>query len=326
MTICVACLQAKARKSKTETVCPVNDSEVKATHPDAQHCLGMERTELMPPSPSAVVECECSNISTIPERECAVVGMVSIVGAGPGPADLLTVRALRRIQQAEVVIHDRLLSPEVLDLVPAGAIKIGAGKAPGHHSMPQRDIEDSLVRWCRSGKRVVRLKGGDPFVFGRGGEEIWALARAGITAEIIPGITAASGCAASAGIPLTHRGLATTCTFVPGQLSDDGKQIDWAGLARPMQTLVFYMAVQNVKKIARQLILHGMLGSMPAAVIFDGTRTTQRVIATTLQSLLDCDLEYDRRPGLVIVGETVRLGSLLACSAVPGVMPESLRT
>jgi uroporphyrin-III C-methyltransferase len=173
--------------------------------------------------------------------------MVSIVGAGPGPADLLTVRALQRIQQAEVVVHDRLLSPEVLDLVPAGAIKIDAGKAPGQHSMLQRDIEDALVRWCRSGKRVVRLKGGDPFVFGRGGEESWALARAGITAEIIPGITAASGCAASTGIPLTHRGLATTCTFVPGQLSEDGQQLDWAVLARPMQTLVFYMAVQNVR-------------------------------------------------------------------------------
>ena len=192
--------------------------------------------------------------------------------------------------------------------------------------MLQRDIEDALVRWCRSGKRVVRLKGGDPFVFGRGGEEIWALARAGITAEIIPGITAASGCAASTGIPLTHRGLATTCTFVPGQLSEDGKQLDWAMLARPMQTLVFYMAVQNVKTIAQQLIFHGMLSSTPAALVFDGTRATQRVIATTLQTLFDRDVEYDRRPGLVIVGETVRLSPLLACSAVPDVMPDFLCT
>lgn len=234
-------------------------------------------------------------------------GRVTLVGAGPGPADLLTLRAWRAIRQAEVLVHDRLVLPEVLQLAPAQALKVDVGKAAGHHSMPQRDIEATLVHWARAGRRVVRLKGGDPFVFGRGGEELQALAAAGITTEVIPGITAANGCAAAAGIPLTHRDLATTCTFVPGQLARGGAQPDWPSLARPGQTLVFYMGVQSVRDIVGQLVRHGMPRSTPAALILDGTRDTQVATATTLDRLPGCATAYDRRPGLIIVGETVRL-------------------
>ena len=178
-------------------------------------------------------------------------GRVSIVGAGPGPVDLMTLRALDRLQAAEVVVHDRLISAEVLERIPAAALRVYVGKALGEHAVPQEGIHDLLVQHARAGRRVVRLKGGDPYVFGRGGEEVQALQAAGIAFEVVPGVTAASGCSAAAGIPLTHRDLAGSCVFLPGHLADDEASHDWRALARPGQTRVFYMGIQRLPHIAQ---------------------------------------------------------------------------
>ena len=234
-------------------------------------------------------------------------GFVSIVGAGPGPADLMTLRALDRLQRAEVVVHDRLIAPEVLDLIPQSAQRVYVGKAVGNHAVPQEGIHTLLVEHAQLGKRVVRLKGGDPFVFGRGGEEVQALQAAGIAFEVVPGVTAASGCSASAGIPLTHRDMAGSCVFLPGHLADDNATHDWAALARPGQTRVFYMGVQRLPHIAQQLIRHGLAPDTPAAIVRDGTRPTQTVIACSLTRLVELAPAYGPQPGLLIIGETVQL-------------------
>lgn len=234
-------------------------------------------------------------------------GFVSIVGAGPGPADLMTLRALDRLQRAEVVVHDRLIAPEVLDLIPVAAQRVYVGKAVGNHAVPQEGIHALLVEHAQQGKRVVRLKGGDPFVFGRGGEEVQALQAAGIAFEVVPGVTAASGCSASAGIPLTHRDMAGSCVFLPGHLADDNATHDWTALARPGQTRVFYMGVQRLPHIAQQLISHGLAPTTPAAIVRDGTRPTQTVIACSLRRLVELAPAYGPQPGLLIIGETVQL-------------------
>lgn len=234
-------------------------------------------------------------------------GFVSIVGAGPGPADLMTLRALDRLGRAEVVVHDRLITPEVLALIPEAAQRLYVGKALGHHAVPQEGIHALLVQHARRGRRVVRLKGGDPYVFGRGGEEVQALQAAAIAFEVVPGVTAASGCSAAAGIPLTHRDLAGSCVFLPGHLADDEATHDWQALARPGQTRVFYMGVQRLAQIAHQLIAHGLPPQTPAAIVYDGARTTQSVIATGLIDLVACAPGYGPRPGLLIIGETVQL-------------------
>ena len=234
-------------------------------------------------------------------------GMVYIVGAGPGPADLLSLRALDRLQRADVVVHDRLVGDDVMALVPAAALRVYVGKASGHHVMPQAQIHAVLIEHARAGRRVVRLKGGDPHVFGRGGEEVQALQAAGITFEVVPGISAANGCAAAAGIPLTHRELANTCTFLPGHLADGSADLDWPALARPAQTLVFYMGVERVARIAAQLIAHGLPEDTPAAIMRDGTRDTEEVLATGLAALARLAPTHGPRPGLLIIGQTVRL-------------------
>lgn len=234
-------------------------------------------------------------------------GFVYIVGAGPGPADLMTLRALNRLQRAEVVVHDRLITQEVLDLIPASAERLYVGKALGNHAVPQEHINALLVQHAQAGRQVVRLKGGDPFVFGRGGEEVQALQAQGIGFEVVPGVTAASGCAMAAGIPLTHRDLAGSCIFLPGHLADERDAYDWTALARPGQTRVFYMGVQRLPHIARQLIAHGLAPDTPAAIVRDGTRATQRVWATGLSRLVALAPSYGPQPGLVIIGETVQL-------------------
>lgn len=240
-------------------------------------------------------------------------GFVSIVGAGPGAADLLTLRALDRLQRAEVVVHDRLIDASVLALIPATARRIYVGKASGDHAVPQEGIHALLVEAAASGQRVVRLKGGDPFIFGRGGEEVQALIEAGVAFEVVPGVTAASGCAAAAGIPLTHRDLASSCVFLPGHLAegkadDDGdEQPDWAALARPGQTRVFYMGVARLPLIAQALIAQGLPATTPAAIVRDGTRATQQVWAMPLARLVQAAPAYGPHPGLLIIGETCRL-------------------
>jgi uroporphyrin-III C-methyltransferase len=234
-------------------------------------------------------------------------GMVHIVGAGPGPADLLSLRALDRIQRAEVVVHDRLVGDEVLALVPASALRVYVGKASGHHVVPQPQIHAVMIEHAMAGRRVVRLKGGDPHVFGRGGEEVQALQAAGIAFEVVPGISAANGCAAAAGIPLTHRDYANTCTFLPGHLADGSSDLDWPALARTAQTLVFYMGVERVARIAARLIEHGLPADTPAAIVRDGTRETQEVLATGLAALAELAPRHGSQPGLLIIGQTVQL-------------------
>ena len=241
-------------------------------------------------------------------------GFVSLVGAGPGDPELLTLGAFRAIQEADVVVYDRLVSPEVLRLVRNDAARIYAGKERSRHTLPQDQINTLLVRLAKEGKRVVRFKGGDPFIFGRGGEEIETLMEEGVPFQVVPGITAASGCAAYAGIPLTHRDHAQSVTFVTGHLKEgEITGLDWDRLARPGQTLVIYMGLQGLPHICEALIAHGCAPETPAALVQQGTTRHQRLIAGTVRSLPGLVAESAvSAPTLVIVGGVVSLHRKLA--------------
>lgn len=235
-------------------------------------------------------------------------GRVYLVGGGPGDPELLTLRALRVLQKAEVVLYDHLVADGIVALAPRGARRIYVGKQRSNHTLPQEEINRLLVALAKLGKQVVRLKGGDPFLFGRGGEEIETLAANGVQFEIVPGITAATGVAAYAGIPLTHRDCAHACVFVTGHLKDGGVDLDWGALARPKQTVVIYMGLLGLPTLARELVAHGMPATTPAAVVQQGTTARQRVVTGTLADLPAlATAAAIRPPTLIIVGEVVRL-------------------
>lgn len=240
-------------------------------------------------------------------------GEVYLVGAGPGDPDLLSFRALRLMQQSDVVLYDRLVAKEILDLVRREAERIYVGKQRAYHSMRQDEINRIMVTLAKQGKRVLRLKGGDPFIFGRGGEEIDTLAAEGIPFQIVPGITAASGCAAYAGIPLTHRDYAQSCVFVAAHLQGGAMDLNWTVLAHPQQTLVCYMGLSGIDVLCRELIAHGVSKDMPAALVEQGTTQHQRVFAGVLSTLPDIVRNANvHAPTLIIIGEVVRLHNKLS--------------
>ncbi len=236
------------------------------------------------------------------------VGEVYLVGGGPGDPDLLTFRALRLMQQCDVCVYDKLVSPEVMELVRRDAELIYVGKARDQHTMPQEEINELLARLALQGKRVLRLKGGDPFIFGRGGEEIETLMARGVPFQVVPGITAANGVSSYAGIPLTHRDYAQACLFITGHHKDGALDLDWVAMSRPKQTVVIYMGLVGLKEICDKLIAHGVSPSMPAAVVQQGTTQRQKVVTASLADLAEkVNLAEMKPPCLTIIGEVVAL-------------------
>jgi uroporphyrin-III C-methyltransferase len=248
-----------------------------------------------------------------------VTGRVSLVGAGPGDPELLTIRGLRVLQQAEVIVHDRLGTELILELAPRSALRIDAGKAPGRHGMTQEEISATLIAHARAGRRVVRLKGGDPFVFGRGGEEALALSDAGIPFDVVPGVSSAVAAPALAGIPVTHRGIARTVTIASGH--DDpaspAARARWAALARVPGTLVLLMAMTNLDAVADALVAGGRPRDEPVAVVQWSTSDRERRVTATLESIADaCTRDGVGSPAVVVIGPVVAIGEILRSSAV----------
>lgn len=235
-------------------------------------------------------------------------GVVSLVGAGPGDPELITLKALRLIQAADVVVYDNLVGAEILDFIRPEAERIYVGKLAANHTLPQEEINLLLLERAQSGKKVVRLKGGDPFVFGRGGEEMDVLLAAGIQVDIVPGITAALGAAASFGFPLTHRDYAQSCVFVTGHLKDERVEMNWQALAQPNQTLVIYMGISGLETIATHLAAAGLPGDTPAALVYKATLPSQQIYLSTLAELPETSrINAVKPPALIVIGRVLGL-------------------
>ncbi len=234
-------------------------------------------------------------------------GEVALVGSGPGDAELLTIRAMRFIEQAEIAIYDRLVSDEILALLPENCERFYVGKEQAKHCVPQDRINEILVEEARLGKKVLRLKGGDPFIFGRGGEEAEYMLKNGVSCHICPGITAASGCTTYAGIPLTHRGVAQGCTFITGHIQNNGQlNLPWQSLCSPAQTVVFYMGINTLSKITEKLVEHGRDINTPAALIRKGTQPEQKTYRGTIGNLAELVKKHNiTPPTLIVIGDVV---------------------
>lgn len=254
-----------------------------------------------------------NNLSTSKKQPATLqckpqTGVVYLVGAGPGDPDLLTLRAAKLLEQADVVVYDNLVSEGIVNFIHRDAQKIFVGKEKNRHTMPQEEINQLLVALAKEGKKVVRLKGGDPFIFGRGGEELEVLVEHAIPFEVVPGITAANGVSCYSGIPLTHRDYAQSCMFATGHLKDGSLDLDWQALSRKNQTVVIYMGLGALTEIAQQLMNHGMPASMPAAIIEKGTTSNQKVFTGTLETLPDLVRTLGlKSPCLIIIGQVVTL-------------------
>lgn len=240
-------------------------------------------------------------------------GFVSLVGAGPGDAELLTVKALRLLHEADVVIYDRLVSSDIMDLIPQGVSRVSVGKEVGKHCVPQDQINKTIVSLAKKGRKIVRLKGGDPYMFGRGGEEVMALRKHKIPFEVVPGVTAASGCSAYSGIPLTHRGMSRSVRFITGHFrNDEPLDINWDRVADPDCTLVIYMGLGNLSHICNSLINAGLSASTPAAAIENGTTNNQQRVLSQLNHLQDAVNQSSlKAPVMIIIGEVVTLADEL---------------
>lgn len=260
---------------------------------------------------------------TLADGTTTVPARVTLVGAGPGDPELLTVKALKALQAASLLLYDHLISPQILALAPASAYRVYVGKEAARHTLSQPSIIELMVRLARSGRPLLRLKGGDGYVFGRGGEEACALAAAGVPFDVIPGITAAQGAAASAGIPLTHRDHARTLVLATGHLRDNHSlDLDWPMLARPGQTVVIYMGVSTLAEISRQLMVHGLPPTTPAAIVERATLPEQRCLTATLQALpAVARAQGVRSPAVIIIGQVVALQALLAPQLQAWVQP-----
>ncbi len=240
-------------------------------------------------------------------------GFVSLVGAGPGDAELLTIKALRLLRAADVVIYDRLVSADILELIPTGVSRISVAKSPGKHNVPQDQINEIIVNLAKTGRRIVRLKGGDPYMFGRGGEEVLALKQHNIPFEVVPGITAAAGCSAYSGIPLTHRGISRRVQFITAHFNNDEPlDLNWQSIADPDSTLVIYMGLANLSLVISSLIVAGLSSSTPAAAVQNGTTDSQQRVIAPLDQLNDAIREKGMMaPVMIIIGEVVTLADEL---------------
>lgn len=263
---------------------------------------------LSPAAPSAEERSNDSSSAHVPTEAGPAIGRVFLVGAGPGDPELLTLKASRLLASAEAVVYDNLVGEAIIALIPPSARRVYAGKQAGNHALPQDQINQLLIDLASEGLRVVRLKGGDPFIFGRGGEEMQALQAAGISCEIIPGVTAAAGAGAGNGIPLTHRAHAQTLVFATGHLKDDSVDLDWPMLARPAQTVVIYMGLGALDTICRELLAHGLAPTTPAAVVHNATLPDQQTVLDTVGGLPQAVTAAGLRPpALIIIGEVVSL-------------------